>query len=424
MTLERTTHKGLKIFVDSLSTENSRITARVGVGSLHETEKNAGLSHVLEHCVHIGTKLFKDEEVQLNFTGINALEYNANTSYEDTSYFGIGPYVEPNIQRLGEMLFRATLPKKALKNELKLINQEARENREKMNSIHETASTYALFGKPFGRDIIGYADKLEFSRTEILEFYKKHYVSSNMAIIAVGNVRMEELIEHIDNYFDLSDLAAPVTEVKHPGSPKATMSGLELRAVDNAEVRVATPLDPAFVERFRDNKILFETVTQAMSNYCFKRFRGDTGLAYDAGVDFYDSNSPLAWSIGANAEVAPSNTRKAGKMLLEALSRPGADYTDSSIASAIGNTKSWVLESMDSKDTRTGFYAQALDQHTEPTDLKIIAQTAHSLTIEQVRNGIDEVVEYISKNPPITHVTGPTKAVKHADRIFTTDRIA
>lgn len=426
MSLEKaTTSDGLQVYVDTMpERETAKINVFVGVGSVHEPKKLAGISHALEHCVYISTELFPNEKALNEFTDASSLEIDDDTYYIRTCYGATGPYVEPNMKRLGEVLFRATFKDEYIPNELSTIKREAYELRDDIMRVHDIASDYALFGKPYGRSVIGYSDRIAFTSDQLRDFYKRHYTMSNMAIIAVGNVTMEEIMQGVERYFDASHNVKPVIEQAQPQQSKFATSGLLLPNSEISMVRFGSPLDQPFVQKYLDDKPRYETAMGAISRLCYQRFRIDTGLSYDGTASICDINDPVAWSIAGNATVDPADVGKARSMFRDILSHTSDSYSDAAIASAIGASKGIILGSMDSVESRTELYIQDLEHKVEPVDLREVAKAVRSLSPDGVRAAIDEIVEYINVNPPITHISGPKKAIKSADKIFDLNKIA
>lgn len=420
MALERAvTAEGMKVYVDSMPDRSvAKINVFVGAGSIHESEKQAGISHALEHCVHLSTEKFSNEEELNEFTGSNALDANADTYYTRTCYYASGPYVEPNLLRLGELLFRATFKEEYIPNELSVVSREAHETRDDISRIHDVACDYSLFGKPYGRSVIGYADKLNYSADELNEYYKLHYRMSNMALIAVGNVNMEQIIEGIDTYFDHTKKNKYAKKQPSPKRIAAERTGVLVNDDELAIVRVATPMDRHFAKKYMAEKERFSAAMRAIGALCYKRFRIDTGLSYDSMVNFYDLNDPRAWSIGGNATVDPGATKKADILLRDVLSHTSETYSDSAIDSAIGLTIGETISGMDAVADRMELYIQDLEQQVEPVDLNIVSESVRQITREGVRLAIDEIAEYVAANPPKVHITGSRKAIKSVDEVI------
>lgn len=420
MALEKiTTSEGLRIYVESMPhREITSLKACVGVGSVNESKKNAGISHALEHIVHDSTELFPDEKSLNEFTGIHSLYANAHTNYTQTVYDSIGPYVKPAVKRVGELLFRATFDPQFVPNELSTVNREIYERRENAEMVHGVGADYAFFGMPYGRAIGGHPDQLDFSIEQLKEFYGRHYVPSNMALVAVGNVRIEELLKHVDRFFDHNPSSKPSSKTPAPFNAGVDTVGLRVDGYETASVRYGVPMDKHIVKKYLDNKLLFETAMQAIGELTFLRFRTETGLSYDASTYVFDHNSPKAWSLAGNATVDPGKVKKTRALFQEIFNTTSDEYSDKAIASAIGTSHSATLSMMDSVEQIADIYVEELSLGTEPTDLREQIQAIHDLEPETVRNTIDEIVEYFNNQAPITHITGPKKAVKSADTLI------
>lgn len=425
MALEKiTTSEGLRIYVDTIPTaETAKINAIVGVGSIHEPDMLTGISHAVEHCVFLGTDAFPDAQALAEYTGINALNDNADTWYNRTCYYATGPYVEPNIRRLGELLCRATFPPEHIPNELQTIVREVRTRNDDIETVHNIAVDYALFGHPYGRSVGGFIDHINYTPEQLERYYRHHYSLSNMALVAVGNVRMEEVLRDVDRYFTGTHNKKPSTQLPRPQQIDAKVSGMILDSDDNAIVSVVAAMNKKFAKKYLENKVLYTTAADVIHSLCYERFRQDTGLSYDSAFYLDDMNDPAAWSIGGRATVDPDKIKKTRRVFADILNRPASCYTDQTIASAIGSKKGEILSRMDSTEERTSLYIENLEHNIEPVDLREIAQSVRNLSIEDVRNAINDIVEYIDLHPPITHVSGPKKAVKIAEKVFPITKI-
>lgn len=83
----------------------------------------------------------------------------------------------------------------------------------------ETLAT-AFAAHPYRDGVIGHRSDLEsFSRTEAEEFYKTHYVASNMTVVVVGDVKLKDLKKVAKKYFSeipTGPVPPPVDTVEPP----------------------------------------------------------------------------------------------------------------------------------------------------------------------------------------------------------------
>lgn len=410
-----TTPEGLHIYVESIpDTRIANIQALVKTGSVHESESEAGLSHALEHCTHV-TEMFPTRQSLREFDGENSILSNANTSYNRIVHFGLGPYVNPIMQRMGEVLFRATFEQDYIANEVKAINREALRDLDDIEGVHRNGMYYGLFGKPYGRDILGYHDNLTFTPDQLQEYYKRHYVQSNMALVAVGNVNMDEILLGIDKYFDPTPNPKPRHTLPEPVRLDADTTGLLMPDSENARINISTAMDKKFVRRYTERKVFYETAIDVIRSQCLESLRFDAGIAYVADASILKYNHKKAWMFSAHVTTGPEHVRLARRILDDTLSKPADSYSDKRIASSIGRLRSYWLQHVDSPDGKVDLHMGNLEQGQKPTDLNAFADTVLSQTNEDIRSALEDITTYLSEHRPMTHITGSKKAIKGVD---------
>lgn len=176
----------------------------VKIGSIWEREKEAGLSHVLEHMLFKGTKNFSPGEIASKVESCGG-EINAFTSFDHTVYYINLPSQnwETGLTLLQEMAFEATLDSVELSRELEVILEELRRGED--NPHHQLSQN--LFSEsygvhPYGRPIIGYADTIKsFTREDVFGFYKKWYCANNMCLSVCGDFKEGQIYQVITKIF-------------------------------------------------------------------------------------------------------------------------------------------------------------------------------------------------------------------------------
>lgn len=426
MALEKTTmESGLRVYVDTAAgVETANINVFVGAGSVNEPEEVAGISHALEHCVHVSTKAFKNETKLNQFDGMNAIVSNAETSYSRTVYISSGPFVEPIMKRMGEILFRASYNPKAIKNEMSVIRREAYSRREDYENLHDVSAFYAAFGKPYGRDIIGYADKLNFTPEQLRNYYNQHYVLSNMAVVAVGNVRIDETLDSIEKYFENKEKIMLKIKIPKSQSIDVDVTGLFQEGSENAIISNTIPMDKHFVKKYIKQRQLYESAMRVIDNECNRILRLEKGLSYDGGVVFRNDNHKNAWAIQGYVTVDQDNVEKARGVINDVLRYDSNKYSNSQIETAVGSRKSSMLSTIDSLEGRSDMYIHRIDCGTEPEDVRSVATSLRNLSNRAIRNAIDDISGYIQENQSFIHISGGSKAIKKTQLIINPEFIA
>ena len=176
----------------------------IRVGSMHETPKEYGISHILEHMLFKGTQRFQTfMELNKNFDILNC-SVNAATSKNITYVDMKLPYqnLEKGLELLEEMIFKSLFLEDELEKEKKVVIEEFNRVNDNMNTKLEILTTEFNFDKHrLSNLILGTRENvLNFTRKDILKFYRKYYVPTNCAISIVGNLN-KNIITKLNKIF-------------------------------------------------------------------------------------------------------------------------------------------------------------------------------------------------------------------------------
>lgn len=197
---------GLRILtVPMQSTQTVTVIIMVGVGSRHETEKEAGLSHFLEHM------FFKGTEKRPSFHNISSEidavggEFNAFTSKDKTGYYVKVDAKHSHIALdvISDIFLNSKLEEKEIEKEKGTIIQEINMYEDTPRAQIGDVFENLLYKKsPLGRETIGYKKTVQgFKRNDFLRYKNSHYVSSDTVICAAGNFDEAKIINNIKSVF-------------------------------------------------------------------------------------------------------------------------------------------------------------------------------------------------------------------------------
>ena len=180
----------------------------IRVGSMHETPKEYGISHILEHMLFKGTQRFQTfMELNKNFDVLNC-SVNAATSKNITYVDMKLPYqnLEKGLELLEEMIFKSLFLEEELKKERKVVIEEFNRVNDNMNTKLEILTTQFNFEKHrLSNLILGTRENvLNFTRKDILKFYRKYYIPSNCTISIVGNLN-NNIVPRLNKIFSQKD---------------------------------------------------------------------------------------------------------------------------------------------------------------------------------------------------------------------------
>lgn len=164
--------------------------AWVRVGSLDEPDSLAGVSHVLEHMVFKGSRLFKPSEISRRVEAAGGT-LNAETSREYTHYHIDVPKEggELAVRMLGEMLHRATIAPIEWTRECPVILEEMKRRFDDPETTVWESLQEALYRDVVHqRPIIGSLESVSaLTAQQIRDFYHTHYVAQRTLVVIAGD---------------------------------------------------------------------------------------------------------------------------------------------------------------------------------------------------------------------------------------------
>lgn len=197
---------GLRIItVPMKGTETATVVAMVGVGSRFETEKEAGLSHFIEHM------LFKGTEKRPNTLAISEEldsiggEFNAFTSKDKTAYYAKADsrHISRALDVIADMYLNSKIEEAEIEREKGTILQE-------LNMYEDTPVRFVgdlfenlLYGKQqLGREIVGYKKTiLTLKRKDFIAYMEKFYLANDTVICVSGKFDEKKILTEIKKYF-------------------------------------------------------------------------------------------------------------------------------------------------------------------------------------------------------------------------------
>jgi len=185
------------------------IEVLVKVGSASECEfLGSGISHFTEHMMFKANKKYQPGQIHSlvrNWGGF----INGYTSKDITRYkiVILDEYLPQALRLMKDMLFDAKFDEELLNKEKEVILNEI-----KMQEDSPQYQASRLLFKtvyddhPYALPIAGYEDKVKaVGRKELVKFYNKNYIPSNMIISVVGSRSYTENLNMLESIFALED---------------------------------------------------------------------------------------------------------------------------------------------------------------------------------------------------------------------------
>lgn len=219
---------GLVYFAQSNDSPGSAVSLRLAVnaGSLQQEIPDSGLAHFVEHMMFNGTQTWPGNSLLDALQQIGAEigpDFNAFTSQNETVYLLDLPTNAPEdvaigMQILAEWASSATMDDNEIVAERGVVREEIRLRDEGPTADIDTRFDLAYFaGTPYeNADPGGISERvLETTRADAVRYYDRWYRPDNMAVVAVGDLDVDDLVGFItDAFTDITDRSdgAPRTD--------------------------------------------------------------------------------------------------------------------------------------------------------------------------------------------------------------------
>ncbi|MDO8740325.1 MAG: pitrilysin family protein [Candidatus Woesearchaeota archaeon] len=275
---------GVKVVFCRRKTESLAIEVGIKVGSDNENAGNNGISHFLEHMLFEGTKKRTTLQIANEIESLGG-DLNAATTNERTLVYVKLPkkHFEVALDVLSDIILNPIFDKKAIEKERKVILSE-------INLVNDEPRFYQwiLFQKELFRGsqaalpTYGAVDIVKkLKRKDFVDYYKKHYVGSNIVISIVGD--LENVKEKAEEYFSLIEKGVPGKRIEIKNKNKSS-SITEKKHISHSYV----VLGYKTVDRKSRESYVFDIIRAVLgrgqSGKLFDEIRTKRGLAYEVGV--------------------------------------------------------------------------------------------------------------------------------------------
>jgi zinc protease len=193
------------------------IVTHVNAGYFDETDDVSGIAHVLEHMFFKGTERRGVGEIA-KATKASGGYLNAHTIYDNTTYFTVLPSsgFVAGLDIQADAYAHSVVDAAELRKELEVIIQEAKRKTDNP-SVVAVETLYELLHDVhrIRRWRIGHESGLRaLDRNAMLGFYRNFYQPSNTILAIVGDIDVDDALEHVKSLYGSLGDSAPV---RHPG---------------------------------------------------------------------------------------------------------------------------------------------------------------------------------------------------------------
>jgi predicted Zn-dependent peptidase len=295
----------------------------IGTGSRTESDREAGLSHLLEHMLFRGTERYRSEEIDQIFDAMGA-ELNAGTGKEMTSLYArvLDEHLERAFDVMAQMISVPALEGLAEERDV-VLEEIAMYEDDPQELIFDVLGETIFPEDPLGRSTLGRAEVVgAATREQLLGFHGERYTPANIVIAAAGSVEHEPLVAWATQALAEGALSSPERPPR-PTVSAASSSAARVRFRSRETEQYHLTLGATALARDDDRRFALRVLDSLLggttSSRLFQSIREQRGLAYS--VFTFQSLYRDTGQIGLYVGTRPENLVEVCEVLAAELER-------------------------------------------------------------------------------------------------------
>ena len=409
---------GLRVITTEMpGVQSASISLLIGVGSRHETDQYAGVSHFLEHIVFKGTDRRPDPKlISGAIEGVGGI-INAETEQELTNYWCKVPanYVAESLDLLLDMIRNSSIDENEVIKERDVIIDELAMTHDHPEYQVETLIDGMLWpDHPLSRDIGGTKETVCNITPSILKAHiKKYYSPLNTVVSVAGNINHDKILQQIDKLTADWRGSNPPDCIPYSNNRYRAKSKVKYRRTEQAYLSMALPAISIFHDDRDALGLLNVAIGEGMSSRLFIELRENRGLAYDVHSSLVHFQDCGAFTVRAGVE--PRKVYDAAKLILEQLEdiKSGIELSEFNKAKKMAAGR-LMLRMEDSRSVASWFGIQEMLLN-EIIGPETAIHRLNSVTPDDVNRISKSVFEFINLN---IAVVGPCRGVKRLEHLI------
>ncbi len=395
----------------------------IRTGSLHESARLNGISHVVEHMAFKGTATRDCQRINLDAEALGA-EVNAHTDKDHTAYHieGLPGDLHAFVDWLADIVLNSSFPADELERERRVIEQEFSEFEDDPTSVAFQLLDRACYGSHHaaGRPIIGSrANILRFSRDELLAYAQAQYTACNVVVTAAGPVDPEAFSRRVERAFGAMPSGSPNTL-----SAPVWQGGLKAkRLAGTGQCQVLLGFEAPSLGDVRSTQHLPHVLAasllgEGMSSPLLDEIRERRGLAYHvaASADI----QPLSGQFLIEGATAPAQAEEFLQAVHQLLRRHAQGPLDKvALARARKQLQMRALRGMEQPARRMEAAAQELFSYGQLRDPAQTLAQLRAVRPQQIQAVFEQLLAPGSARPAVALAgTVPQRARACAQALF------
>jgi predicted Zn-dependent peptidase len=420
MIFKKTTLKnGLRIItVPMQSTQTATVVVMVGVGSRYESEKEAGISHFIEHMFFKGTQKRPNTLAISEELDSVGGEFNAFTSKDRTMYYAKSDakHLERALDVVADMYLNSKIEGKEIEKEKGTIFQEINMYEDiPMRSIADTFEKLLYGENSLGREIIGNKKTVgSFKRHKFIDYMKRFYVANDTVVCVAGKFSEKKVIREIKKQFEKMNRGKKPSYKKIIEKQEKPAIKLKPKKTDQTHLVLGAR---AYHEDHKDRfalGLLSIILGGNMSSRLFTEIREKRGLAYSVstGVESYRDCGYLATQAG----VEHDNLEKTIEIILKEYKKIAMDkVAEKELQKAKDYIKGKSVMSFEESDEVAMFFVDQEVRKKKILMMEEIFKRFDKVTVGDILRVAKEIFQPKKLN---LAVIGPHKSSKKLEKLL------
>jgi predicted Zn-dependent peptidase len=276
-------------------------------GSRHETDRDSGIAHFVEHMLFKGTASRSAEDIAQAVDSIGG-QLDAFTAKEYASYYVkvLDEHLPLAVDILSDIVLRPAFHDIDIEREKKVILEEIKMVEDTPDDLVHELFTQAFWeGHPLGRPILGTKESVEgLTQQRLRDHFRGAYAAENVIISAAGNLEHGALREALEKAFG----EMPSAGKKETWTPPAVVPKVVIRTkeLEQSHICLGASSYPQNHDARYASYVLNTMLGGSMSSRLFQNIREKRGLAYSvfSGINAYrDAGSLTVYAGCANEAV-------------------------------------------------------------------------------------------------------------------------
>ena len=377
---------GLQVAVEEIpSLRSVSLGLWVRQGSRHETDEQAGLSHLIEHLVFKGTSHRSCLEIAEAIDSMGG-NLDAFTGREYTSYIAkvLDDHFEDALSLLTEVVFHPKLDAADLELEREVILEELKMVQDSPEEIaHETFIRTFFNTHPLGRSILGNESTVKsFSLSDVISFFHDHYRPGRTLLAVAGNVTSGDVFEIAQRYLGGME-AGGRQAVETPPEYRPRSELLEREQMEQVQLLLGANAFGKTDSRRYALDTLNTYLGGSISSRLFQHVRERRGLAY--AINSFTNTFKDCGLLGVYAATSPDRVEELVEVVLQELHAvAGGDIDPAHIERVKTFVKGDVMLGLENTVSRMAFLARQMIYFGAVTQMDEVLAKLDAVTVDDV----------------------------------------